>query len=211
VTRFELNKSWGEVIEVKVNMVDVLKKELRRGTRGTYGIGTVTDPYQSLEKQYELTRGCLNVLKSAGAKISILTKSDLVLRDLDLLRDWPGAEVGISAASLDDRVSQLVEPGAPSPARRIDALAKLSSEGVETYLMAAPVIHGLSDSEEGLRLLVGKAHAAHVPRIMWDKFNPKPMATSRMRRTLASRSLSLEQDSEENMLRIRRVLQAECN
>src|SRR5512137_1135841 len=83
VTRFEMGKPWGEEIVVKTNIVAALKKQLEKKSQGVFGIGTVTDPYQPLEKEYELTRGCLSLLRRKGASVSILTKSDLVTRDLD--------------------------------------------------------------------------------------------------------------------------------
>lgn len=211
VTRFELGRPWGEVIEVRANIVQRLKKELGNGVRGVYGVGTVTDPYQFLETKFELTRGCLSVLKRACAEASILTKSDLVLRDVDILRGWTTVEVGISLASLRGDVASMLEPGAPSPENRLDALKRLSEEGVRTYLMAAPIIRGISDSEDDLRALVARAGRAGVPVIMWDKFNPKPMATSRLVRMLVERGLSAPGlHTRDEVTRIRSILGSEC-
>ena len=180
VTRFETGSPWGEVIEVKTNIAQKLKKELSKRCAGVYGVGTVTDPYQQLEAKYELTRGCLSVLKRHRAKVSILTKSDLVLRDLELLSDWPEAEVGISIGSVDIEVSSVLEPGAPPPVRRFRALKRLVDAGVATYLMAAPIIPTVSDSDEAIRQLVVAADASGVRRIIWDCWNPKPLARSRL-------------------------------
>jgi DNA repair photolyase len=211
VTRFEQSKPWGEVIEVKVNIVQRLKKELVNGAKGVYGVGTVTDPYQSLEKKFELTRGCLAVLRNAGVEASILTKSDLVLRDVDILKGWTDVEVGVSLASLNGDVSSLLEPGAPSPEKRLDALKSLSDEGVRTYLMAAPIVRGLSDSEDDLRALVRRAGHSGVSVVMWDKFNPKPMATSRLRRRLAEKGFGEPgSHSRDEVSRIRSILESEC-
>lgn len=211
VTRFELGRPWGDVIEVKVNIVQKLKKELTNGAKGVYGLGTVTDPYQSLEGKFELTRGCLAVLKKAGAEVSILTKSDLVLRDVDILMGWTAAEVGVSVASLDRAITGVLEPGAPSPEKRLDALRKLSEAGVRTYLMAAPIIRGLSDSEENLRALVNQANSSGVSAIMWDKFNPKTMATSRLRMRLAEKGFERPNPlTMDDVSRIRSILGSEC-
>ena len=211
VTRFEMGHPWGEIIEVKINIVQKLKKELAKGATGVYGVGTVTDPYQSLEKRHELTRGCLIALKNASAEISILTKSDLVLRDIDILRGWKTAEVGVSMASMDGVLTGLLEPGAPPPRGRLETLRKLNDEGVKTYLMAAPIIHGLSDSEDSLRDLVREASSAGVPAIMWDKFNPKPMATSRLRRRLSEKGIpSPSPHTRDDIARIRSILGVEC-
>ena len=190
VTRFEPSRSWGEIVEVKIGIVQSLKRELEKErSAGVYGIGTVTDPYQPLEKEYELTRGCLALLKRHAAKVSILTKSDLVLRDLDLLRSWTGAEVGISIGCADQDVAKLLEPGAPTPDKRFRALQKLSGEGVSTYLMAAPIVRGLSDSKGSTAELLRRAGESGVHRIIWDKYNPKPMASERMAKALSSAGL----------------------
>jgi DNA repair photolyase len=211
VTRFEMARPWGYVIEVKTNIVSRLKKDLERKLRGVIGIGTVTDPYQPLESEYELTRGCLVVLKSKGARISVLTKSDLVLRDLDILAGWPDAEVGISIGCSDEHIASIVEPGAPSPDRRFLALRNLNDKHVNTYLMAAPLIPGLSDSEEGLIELVRKAKNSGVRRIIWDRFNPRPLATSRLRKcTSQLGAQSLRPQTEIDSSRTRFVLDREC-
>jgi DNA repair photolyase len=207
VTRFEMGRPWGQDIEVKTNFVQRLKLELVKGARGVYGIGTVTDPYQPIEKKHELTRGSLSLLKRSGAHVSILTKSDLVLRDLDLLRSWPGAEVGMSVSCLDENLSSLIEPGAPSPERRFRALANLAEEGIQVYLMLAPVLPGLGDSYDDLRAMVREAAKASVESITWDKFNPKPMATSRLRTSLAARGIEMRgPHSAEESMRIRSTL-----
>ena len=194
VTRFEMDRPWGEVVETKVNIARQLKRELSRGTKGVYGVGTVTDPYQPLEEELELTRGCLSLLRRFDADTSILTKSDLIVRDMDLMADWDGLEVGMSIACADDVTAALVEPRAPPPTRRFEALARLSAEGVDVYLMAAPIIPTLSDSEEQVDVLVASAHASGVRRIMWDMWSPKPVATGRLRAALEHAGFDLPSD-----------------
>ncbi len=210
VTRFEMARDWGEVVEVKTNFVQMLQKQLSRKPRGTFGLGTVTDPYQPLEKEYELSRESLKELKQAGSSVSVLTKSDLVVRDLDLLQGWRSAEVGVSLGSVEDGVAAILEPGAPSPIRRLDALKKLSDGGVDTYVMAAPIIPGISDSEAVLRSLVCKVAGTGAKRIMWDKFNPKPMASQRLRKLAPRGSMVLAKADEIWISRVRRLLSEEC-
>ena len=210
VTRFEMSRPWGEVIEVKKNIVSRLRFELAKQAKGVYGLGTVTDPYQPLEKEYCLARGCLELLKRHEASISILSKSDLVLRDLDLLSGWDGAEVGVSIGTVDSDLAAWLEPGAPSPCKRFEALRTLSSAGICTYLMAAPIIPGISDSEDSLQELVARAHESHVRRIMWDKYNPKPVASSRLRRALDAHGFELKPFSMEQLNNTRSVLAREC-
>lgn len=212
VTRFESGKAWGEVVEVKVNIVSRLKKDLEKGTSGVYGLGTVTDPYQPIEKEYELTRGCLKLLKRSRAKVSVLTKSDLVTRDLDLLRDWPEAEVGISIGCTDDALAAKIEAGASMPSERFKALSVLAGSGVDVYLMAAPIIPGLTDSEQMLADLVRAAAESGTKRVMWDKYNSKPMAGSRLRKALEDVGLpSISANDPGAHTRIRSILVRECS
>jgi len=186
VTRFELGSPWGSVLEVKTNIVQVLGREVRRKREGVVGVGTVTDPYQPAEKSYQLTRGCLAILRSKDVEVSVLTKSPLVLRDLDILEGWTGAEIGLSIASMEEGVSDVLEPSAPKPSERMAALEALNRSGVRTYLMAAPIVPGLSDNARSLAELVSKASAAGVRRIMWDMYNPKPIALRRLESALES-------------------------
>jgi DNA repair photolyase len=180
VTGFALDRPWGSVVEAKVNVAHQLKAQLEKGVEGVVGLGTVTDPYQPAEEGLELTRGCLVLLKRYGARTSVLTKSDLVLRDLDILRGWQGAEVGVSIGCADDAAAAAIEPHAPPPSRRFAALARLVEAGVDAYLMAAPIVPSASGSDSALAELVRKAHGSGVKRVMWDGLNPKPIASKRM-------------------------------
>lgn len=210
VTRFETNRPWGSLVEVKVNIVQRLKRELERGLKGVYGVGTVTDPYQPLERSHQLTRGCLSMLKRFGAEASVLTKSDLVLRDMDVLHGWDDVEVGMSIACADERIAGVVEPGAPSPRVRFDALSALADAGVDVYLMAAPVIPGISDSTQSLKALVESAAAAGVERVMWDPWNPKPIAANRLGSALNDAGMCLGSSTGEDASRARSELGVSC-
>jgi len=210
VTRFEMSRGWGEVVEVKVNIVGALKKELAKGHSGVYGVGTVTDPYQPLEEEYELTRGCLRLLRRAGANVSILTKSALVLRDLDILKGWGGAEVGISVGCPDDSIASRFEPGASPPSERFSTLASLSQAGVQTYLMAAPILPGISDSESSLAELIRAASSAGVKHVIWDKYNPKPMAGARMKKAMATSRAAWPPAGSSDLRIVKAVLEREC-
>lgn len=211
VTRFETSRPWGEVVEVKVNIVSKLESELAKRSTGVYGIGTVTDPYQPVEREYELTRGCLELLKKHRASVSILTKSDLVLRDMDLIAACNEAEVGISVGSSDQGIASMVEPGAPSPERRFHALRALSAAGISTYLMMAPLIPGISDSQENIASVFEHARNASVKRVIWDKFNSKPIATSRLKKTLQARGLIFKSANSTGDLRaLQDIVRREC-
>ena len=196
---------------MKLNIVSKLKGELAKRAAGVYGIGTVTDPYQLVERKYELTRGCLGLLRRYRASVSILTKSDLVLRDLELIAACNDAEVGISIGSADQRVALVVEPGAPSPERRFHALRTLSAAGIRTYLMMAPLIPGVSDSRESIASVLEQTRDAGVKRVIWDKFNSKPIATSRLKKRLLARGLDFKPaHSASDVGQLHAILRSEC-
>ncbi|MCQ2411180.1 MAG: radical SAM protein [Elusimicrobiaceae bacterium] len=111
-------------------------------------LSSVTDPYNPYEKQYELTRKLLKQLQYCQAYVHILTKSSLVTRDLDLFKQMPGCEVSFSFSSADDSFRQLAEPGASSVEEKINALRELSSQGIQTGVMVAPIFPGLTDWKE---------------------------------------------------------------
>jgi DNA repair photolyase len=172
-----LNMGAGEDFErkivVKVNAPEVLRRELRRRSwKGAHvAMGTNTDPYQRCEGRYRLTRGVLEVMRDYANPCSILTKSPLLLRDLDLftdLVDSAGFTANLSIGTLDEEVWKRSEPGTPHPRARMDAVKRLNSAGVPTGVLVAPILPGISDSPEQLREVVraaADAGASHVSPI----------------------------------------------
>ena len=146
-------------IVVKVNAVDRLRAELRSPKWGgdSIAMGTNTDPYQHAEGKYHLTRGIVETLSGARNPFSILTKSTLVLRDAALLAaasERTQVSVSFSVGTLDRSVWSLTEPGTPPPDRRVEALRRLTAMGISCGVLIAPVLPGLSDSEDQLRDVV---------------------------------------------------------
>ena len=137
-------------IVVKLNAVERLRAELdpRRWPGHHIAMGTNTDPYQRCEGKYHLTQGIVEVLSKARNPFSILTKSTLILRDLELLREASArTDVGInfSIGTLDDDVWKTTEPGTPHPRRRVEAVAKLNEAGIRCGVLVAPILPGISD------------------------------------------------------------------
>jgi DNA repair photolyase len=146
-------------IVVKVNAVERLAAELARPSWGGEHIamGTNTDPYQQCEGRYRLTRGIVETLGRARNPFSILTKSTMILRDLDLLAaaaERTDMRVNFSIGTLDEEVWRISEPGTPPPWRRVEALARLNEAGVPCGVLVAPILPGLSDGEEQLEAVV---------------------------------------------------------
>ena len=146
-------------IVVKVNAVERVRAELapRRWAGDHIAMGTNTDPYQRCEGKYRLTRGIVGELSAAANPFSILTKSTLILRDLDLLAEAArrtDVRANFSIGTLDEDVWRLSEPGTPHPLRRVDAVARLNEAGVPCGVLVAPVLPGLSDAPEQLEAVV---------------------------------------------------------
>jgi len=137
---------------VKPDAPALLERELSAPnyTPRTIAIGTNTDPYQPIERRYEIMRQILEVLEAAGHPVGIVTKSSLVLRDLEILARMAKRnliKVAISVTTLDPKLARIMEPRAPTPSRRIEALRQLSAAGVPTAVMVAPIVPAINDAE----------------------------------------------------------------
>jgi DNA repair photolyase len=142
-------------IVVKTNVADVLRRELAspRWTRETVAMGTATDPYQHCEGRYKLTRGVVGALADFANPLSILTKSTLIVRDLDVYRrlaEVAPLTVSMSVGTLDENVRRVVEPGTPPGRRRLEILSRFAEAGIRTGVLVAPILPGLTDDEEHL-------------------------------------------------------------
>lgn len=135
-------EAWGEFLEVKQcsRHIDLLKLQGKRVV-----ISSVTDPYNGFECQYEVTRKILQQLLYSRAQISIITKSDLVLRDVDLLQKMQQVQVACSVNTLELEMQQIFEPAAPSIERRLMALQQLHQQGIHTVLFMSPIFPELTD------------------------------------------------------------------
>ena len=146
-------------IYVKQQTAWLLRQELKRVKRGEQiAIGTATDPYQPAEKRFEITRSILQELVlHHGLEIGIVTKSDLVVRDIDLLRaiaEHNTLSVSLTITTLNTNLARILEPRAPRPDLRLQALAKLCSAGLHAGVICAPVLPGITDSPAALDKLV---------------------------------------------------------
>jgi len=158
-------------IHVKSEAALRLEEEARGGRlRGrAIAIGTATDPYQPAERRYGVTRGILEVLaRQDGIHLSITTKSDLVVRDLDLLREMArrgSLHVNFSITTLWPALARRLEPRAPTPLKRLAALRQLSEAGIECGVFAMPILPGLTDDDASLASLA-EAAAAYGARYL---------------------------------------------
>jgi len=154
---------WGEFVDVKINAPEVLRKQLQRAKRGTVWISSVCDPYQPLEAKYELTRRCLKELLEKQFPVNIQTKSKLVLRDMDLLKDFKEIEVGFTITTNDEKIARSFEPGAASVSDRMKALEKLHASGIRTFAFIGPLLPG--DPEKLVADLAGLVDKVFIDRM----------------------------------------------
>ncbi|MCH8558477.1 MAG: PA0069 family radical SAM protein [Balneolia bacterium] len=149
---FSAGLDFESIIMVKENAPELLRKKLssRSWQAEPVILSGITDPYQPAERRFELTRRCLEVFAEFRNPVSIITKNHLVTRDIDILSEMAAknlARVNISVTSLDPSITSTLEPRTSRPARRLDAIRKLSEAGIPAGVMTAPIIPGLNDYE----------------------------------------------------------------
>ena len=147
-------------IQVKVNALDLLEDVLpRKRMRGTIGFGSMNDPYMPVEREYQLTGKALEIISNNKFPVHILTKSDLVLRDIDLLKDISRvyAAISFTVTTADDDLARKLEPGAPLPSARFRAMGKLAEAGILTGVTMMPMLPFLEDSEQNILQIISRA------------------------------------------------------
>jgi DNA repair photolyase len=161
---------YGRSIRVKVNVAEVLRRELARPSwkHEPVAIGAATDPYQPAEGRYRLTRACMQALADAHNPFNVITRGPLIVRDIDVLQEAARrAEVSVSFSvpTLDERVWRTTEPGTAPPRQRLRALRRLVDAGVKAGVGMAPILPGISDSPEQLRAVVRAAREAGATHV----------------------------------------------
>lgn len=177
------SEGWGEFVDIKMNAPEVLIKDLERVRRGRVLISSVTDAYQPLEEEYEITRQCLEVLSKYNLHVSILTKSPLVLRDVDILSEM-NCSVGFTITTLDEGVREKFEPRSGGISARLKALKELATNGIETWAFFGPVLPFFSDKEEEIDEILTTIKEHGTSYVVVDKLNLYPRVWSRTRKLL---------------------------
>lgn len=164
---------WGEFVDVKLNAVEALKWQLRRAKPGDVFVSSACDGWQPVEADRGLTRRCCELLLDYGFQVNVLTKSGLVLRDLDAFAGR-SVRIGVTITTLDEGLRRLWEPRAASVEERFRVLAEARRRGLSTAVMFGPLLPFLSDGEASLNALFGRAAEAGVEVIWVDALNPRP-------------------------------------
>jgi len=157
--------AWGARLTAKVNAASVLRRELARpGWRNEHvAIGTATDPYQAIESRYRITRAIIVELARAATPAHLITRSPLIVRDLDVLTELARAaesSVCVSLPTLDAELARRIEPTVASPARRLRAVRRLADAGIRVGIAIAPVLPALTDAPAALRDVLAAAAGA---------------------------------------------------
>lgn len=148
-------------VRAKRNVLDILNKELKsKRKKGVIGIGAMSDTYNPFERNLNLTRGALELINRYGFGISIATKSDLILRDIDILKKISNHSpvlIKITITTFHDGLCRKIEPNVVPSSNRFEAIRKLTSEGIFTGILLMPVLPFINDNEENIRSIVRKA------------------------------------------------------
>lgn len=179
--------NWGQWVEVKQNLPNLLARELKKKTPGVVGLSTVTDPYQPVERKFRLSRFCLEVLKRADKQWSVClqTRSELILDDLELLASFGSClEVLVSIGCFDEQLVKRLEPGAPSVARRLEMIRRLVEADISVGVFFGPVIP--TEKLEDVKGIVDCFIDLGVSRLFVDSLHLKPGVREAVRHVLSS-------------------------
>lgn len=171
------HEPWGEFIDVKVNAPSLLRKQLKQASKGVITLSTVTDPYQPIEKRYQLTRRCLEALLEVQPPIHILTRSSLCERDMDLFKRFRKIEVGLSITTHDEGMKRIFEPYSPPIHARVKTLRTLHQEKIHTYAFIGPMLpldpKSMVRMLEGLvdEILIDRMNYTHKVKAIYQKAN----------------------------------------
>jgi len=165
------NEAWGDFVDVKVNLPDILSKEVKKKKVGKVCIGTVADPYQPIEKERRLMRSVIEILKQMNFPFSITTKSGLVQRDIDLLQNYPNASVSITLTTIDEKTRKIFELNADPINDRLDCLQQLIKAKIQTQVFYGPILPYFSDSVSAIDAIFRAVKTTGVKRVLVDKMN----------------------------------------
>lgn len=174
------NEVWGQYISYKENAIEVLRKDiLKIKENENIFAGSVTDVYQPIEKKLQLTRQALEIFKQNQINLNILTKSDLVTRDIDILKNMKNVNVGISLGCSNDKFVKVIEPGAKSINERINALKTLKEANITTYVFMSPIIPYVTKLEDNFKNI-----SQYVDYVMGETLNLKRVDMKVLRESL---------------------------
>ncbi len=174
-------EAWGDFVDVKVNAAAILERQVKRMPLGRVFISSVCDPWQPVELKYGLTRACLEILLRHRYPVTLLTKSALAARDLDLIASSPDVELGVTLTTVDEPLRRLIEPGTSPAEARLALLERAKSKGIKIYAFLGPFLPGLSDTDENLSRIMQRIASIGVDYFYADILNPRPKVWSSLK------------------------------
>ncbi|MGQ9478929.1 MAG: radical SAM protein [Thermoproteota archaeon] len=178
-------EEWGCFLDIKVNAVEVLEKEVKSRRVGRVYLSSLTDPYQPAEEKYGLTRRIIEVLTENHFPVVIQTKSSLVTRDLDVLEKNDSNEVGVTITTMDEEVRRAFEPNSSNPEERLEAIELAKEKGLKTYIFFGPILPLLSDRD--IENLVKRVKNSGADYMYVDRLNLRPMVWSMVSNTVSEK------------------------
>lgn len=178
---------WGNYVYAKENAPELLAKEIikipNKGRGKTLFFSSVTDPYQGIEAKYKLTRKCLEILADYGfeGKVSFLTKSNLITRDLDVIKQLRNPDIGMTITSTDDDISRYFEKFAPSSSIRLKTLKQINDAGIPTYAFVGPLLPHFVAEERNLDDLFKKISDTGTKELYIEHINLKGYILERLK------------------------------
>ena len=195
----ETNENWGKYVYVKTNAVELMQKDilklLKKNPHPKIVMSTVTDPYQGVEKKYRLTRGILEtfVKHNYQGRVGILTKSPMILDDLELLKQLSNVEVGLSITTTDDKMSRYLEVQAPLASARLRTLKKLNDAGIPTYVFVGPFLPHMTLKPELIDKLFSEIKKTGTTDIKIEYLNLPKYVRTKMNKMLESESKEIQE------------------
>jgi DNA repair photolyase len=176
---FDAGRDFDSQIVVKINVAEVLRRELARGTwdRQAVALGTNTDPYQRAEGRYRLMPGIVSALTDSGTPFSILTKGSLLRRDLPLLQEAAASvpvTIAMSIAIFDETLQKVIEPGTPTTAARLETVRAAADAGFRVTVFLMPVLPHLTDSIAAIDDALRRIRAAGASRVVYGALHLRP-------------------------------------
>jgi DNA repair photolyase len=168
----EVVENWGKAVKLKARVLELLENQITKIKRGIVGISTITDPYQPIEKRAEVSRKAIQILVGRKFYISIQTKSDLVLRDIDIIRGRD-SDVGVTITTFDTDLAKKLEPGASLPEARASVIESFSEKGIKTWIFYGPIIPKLNDDLETV-LKIAKLAKKTESEVIIDRLRLRP-------------------------------------
>ncbi len=203
IQRFRPDQKWGQFLDIKINAPEVLEKEVQKKSKDWVFLSTVTDPYNHLEERYQITKKCLGILLKYQWPVSILTKSDLVLRDINLIKKFKEKKIGFSLTTLNPKSAKILEPKACLPNNRTLALSKIHQAGIPTYAFIGPILPYLTNLLALFQGLRGK-----TDKIWLDTLNTRSTNWQNLRQVLEKNYPKLVSKYENIFFKNRQIYEA---